>query len=235
MSTVLAMKSPVETKFSKQTGYWLEIANSTEIFDYPGYEMAAAHLQAIKELKAEADKTFDPIVAAAFATHKEAVAQKKRICEPLNQAETVLKAAMATYAQEQERIRRDEERRLREEAERQAAEEREREIEHAEANGATSEEIAVMVEAPLQRKPVVVAPVQRVSGITMRETWKAEITDLAALVKYVSTRPELSNLLAPNLPAINALARSLRSALNIPGVRVYNEASIAATTNRRTS
>jgi hypothetical protein len=223
---------PMTTELTRKTSFWIDVAEHTEIIDHPSYEMAAEHLQAIKALQAEADQTFDPIISKAFAAHKEALAQKKRITEPLNQAEGMLKRNMGVYAQEQARLRMEEERRLREQAEREAAEEREREIEAAEAAGASQEEVAVITEAPLLRRPVVMAPSPKVNGVSSREIWKADVTDLAALVKYVATRPDLVNLLLPNLPAINAQARSLRSAMNIPGVRVWAETNIAA---RRTS
>jgi hypothetical protein len=223
-----ALVTTSEQQLTHQTAYWIEIAQHTEIIDQPSYEMAAAHLRAIKGLQAEADQTFDPIIQKAYAAHREALAQKKRICEPLTQAEALLKRNMGAYVQEQERLRREEERRLREEAERLAAEEREREIEAAESLGVSAEEIAVIAEAPLRRPPVVVAAPPKVAGISSREIWKAEVTNLQLLVKYVAAHPELSNLLSPNMPAINALARSLRSALHVPGIKVYPEANIAS-------
>lgn len=217
-----------EQQLSRQTAYWVEIAEHTEITDHPSYEMAAAHLQAIKALQDEANRTFDPIIQKAHAAHKEALAQKKRVCDPLTQAESLLKRSMGAYIQDQERIRREEERRLREDAEREAAEAREREIEAAEALGASVEEITVIAEAPLRRAPVVMTAPAKVAGISAREIWKAEVTSLPALIKYVAAHPELQGLLSPNLPAINSLARSLRSALNMPGVRVWSESNIAS-------
>jgi hypothetical protein len=97
------------------------------------------------------------------------------------------------------------------------------------------EEISVLAEEPLIRKPVVLAAVPKSTSYSARELWSAEVTDLEALVKYVATRPELSNLLQPNMPAINALARSMRSALRIPGIQVQNSTNIAKTTLRRSS
>ena len=195
------------TELSRKTNFWVEVAEHTEIIDHPSYEMAAEHLQAIKALQAEADQTFDPIISKAFAAHKEALAQKKRITDPLTQAEGMLKRIMGAYAHEQAQLRMEEERLLREQAEREAAEEREREIEAAEIAGASVEEVAVIVEAPLLRRPVVMAAPPRINGVSSREIWKAEVTDLNALVKYIATRPEYLNMLQPNMTAINSLAR----------------------------
>lgn len=224
----------IETKqISRQTAFWIDLADHLEISDQPSVEMAAGHLQAIADLQREADKIFDPIISKAHQTHKEALAQKKNVTAPLDKAEQIIKSKLSAYTQEQQRIRLAEERRLREEAEREAALEREREIEAAESLGASAEEVQALTEAPLVRRPVVVAPPPKQTGFSARETWKAEVTDLDALVKYVASRPELSNLLAANMPAINALARSMRGALRIPGVRVFSESNIA--TLRRSS
>jgi hypothetical protein len=228
------VSTELETQqLSRQTAFWIDLAEHTAIHDQPSVEMAAGHLQAIAELKREADKTFDPIISKAHAAHKEALSQKKRIVQPLDEAEVIIKKKLGAWTQEQQRIRFEEERRLREEAERQAAEEREKELEAAEALGATADEVQALAEAPLVRKPILVAAPLKPTGISTREIWKAEVTDVVALIQYVAAHPEYADLLAPNMPAINALARSRRSMLRIPGVKVWNEANIA--TLRRSS
>jgi hypothetical protein len=142
--------------------------------------------------------------------------------------------------------------RLREAAELAAMEAREREIEKAEAAGASSAEVAAVASAPLEVQepfvetiaaeeiyaleaaplrvaPVFVAPtVQKVAGIGSSQLWKFEVTSKAALDKFVAANPSYSNLTVPNTVAIGGLARSLKSAMNIPGIRVWSEANISA-------
>jgi hypothetical protein len=75
--------------------------------------------------------------------------------------------------------------------------------------------------------PVISAPTySRPAGISPRENWKAQVEDLGKLVKHVAANPQLVNLLAPNGPALNALARSLKTAANIPGVKVWNDSVV---------
>jgi hypothetical protein len=234
MSSAVVVASPAGQELQHQATEWTELAKSTVVVDALSYEIAATHLQAIKALQAEADETFDPIIKRAHETHKEALAQKKHITDPLTQAEAVLKRSMASYVQDQERKRLEEERRLREQAELEAAQAREAEIEEAEAHGATVEEVQAIAQSPLRVSPVITAPVTtRVQGIISREVWKAEVTNLIALVKFVSANPQFISLIQPNTAAINGLARSLRSTMNIPGVRVWSEANIAAGAGRR--
>jgi hypothetical protein len=118
-------------------------------------------------------------------------------------------------------------RRLRAEAERLAAENREAEIEEAEAAGATQEEVAVLAQAPLQVAPVMRSAAPKMAGISQRELWRGEVTDLYALVRFVAENRQYLNLIQANTAAVGAMARTLRSAMNIPGVRVLREANIA--------
>ncbi len=228
MSAAPVIPMPPQQELQRKATQWTELARDFKIADKATYELAAEHLQTIKGLQAEADKTFDPIIRKAHEAHKEALAQKKRINDPLLQAESLLKSTMGAYVREQERKRQEEERRLREQQERLAAEQREAEIEEAEAAGASVEEVAAIAEAPLRYAPVIVTQPPRTAGISSREIWKAEITSMQALVKFVAANPQYLNLLQANTAAIGGLARSLKSTMHIPGIRVYSEANIAA-------
>jgi hypothetical protein len=68
----------------------------------------------------------------------------------------------------------------------------------------------------------------KVSGIAGRTTWKAEVKDKGALVKYVAEHPEWLSLLDVNMQALNGLARSQKGSLALPGVEAVEEHSIAA-------
>jgi hypothetical protein len=68
----------------------------------------------------------------------------------------------------------------------------------------------------------------RIEGVVFRETWRAEVTDKPAFLGAVAARPDLLNLVEPNHSALAHLARAHKSALDIPGVRVWREISVAA-------
>jgi hypothetical protein len=208
---------------------WIQRAQSCAVNDQVSYEHASHELLGIKSLLAEADETFNPIISKAYDAHKEALTQKKRVTDPLMQAETILKRGIGAYlAAERKRVE-DEQRVLREQREREAAEQREREIEEAEAMAAPIEEVRAIIERPLRVAPVIVTTqAPRVSGISASETWKAEVTDLLALVKYAAAHPNFVGLLAPNTTAIGAMARSLKSTMNIPGVKIWSETGVRA-------
>ena len=68
----------------------------------------------------------------------------------------------------------------------------------------------------------------RVEGVSFRENWRTEVIDKVAFVNAIAARPELVNLVEPNLTALGHLARAHKSALEIPGIRVWCELSVAA-------
>jgi hypothetical protein len=61
----------------------------------------------------------------------------------------------------------------------------------------------------------------------MRTTLKAEITSQIDLIKHVAQHLELANLLLPNMPAINSLLKAQGKAMRLPGVRVYEDSTLA--------
>lgn len=218
----------IRTRLAERASARIEEARAFRITDGTTYRQAAEELLAIKALRGEADAAFDPIIADAHKAHKTALAQKAKVDGPLGEAEILYKRAIAGYETEQRRIREAEERRLRMETERLAAEQREREIEEAEAQGATAAEVKTMAETPLAIAPVVVnRSVPRVAGISSSETWKWEVTDKQKLDRFIAANPSYSNLTTPNAVAIGGMARSLKSAMNIPGIKVWPATTIA--------
>lgn len=88
---------------------------------------------------------------------------------------------------------------------------------------AEAAEVAAIAPPPM---PVVAEPA-KVSGISSRETWKFEVTDLAALVKAAAERPELLGYLQADEKAIGSTVRGMKGRTNIPGVRAYSEQTTA--------
>lgn len=82
---------------------------------------------------------------------------------------------------------------------------------------------AAVISAPI---PVAEAPAA--TGISTRGVWKAEVSDLMALVKAVAAGDAPVTLLQANTTAINQTAKALKSAMNYPGIRVWQEQTLAA-------
>ena len=73
-----------------------------------------------------------------------------------------------------------------------------------------------------------VPTVQTGGGISMRETWAAEVTDLMQLVRAVAAGTVPINALMANMVFLGQQARSLKQAMRYPGVRAYPHNNLAA-------
>ena len=218
---------PEHTELVMQVETWPDRAKALTVRDDAAYMTAGNLLLDIKGLRKQIDDTFDPIIKKAYEAHKAAVAAKRGVEAPLEEAENVIKAGMGNYNRVKEARLREEEARLA--AERRKQEEEARLAEAVALESAGDAEAAEAVLAQPIIAPVVKIPNEaRVAGISHRENWRAEVIDVLALVRFIAQRPEFVNLVMPNMPALNSLAKAQRSALNVPGVRAVSEAVVAA-------
>jgi len=217
---------------------WPERARAAIVTDAPSYSLAGELLLGIKALRRKIAETFDPHIARAFAAHRALTKEKGDAEAPLTEAEGVLKTALVSYDQAQQRIQREEQARqdriAREQAERDAlaravameAEGRQfgDDAMVAEAHALVEQAIA----APAPALPFVPKATPKVAGIAMRTTWSCQCADLAALIRFVAAHPEHTNLLTFNQSAGNALARAQGERMNILGLRAVATQGVAA-------
>jgi len=185
------------------------------------YRAADRFGRAAKALLAEIDAAFDPIIEQAHKTHKQAIEQKKKQAEPVETVKRIVAAKMGEwYRAEQARIA-EERRKAEAEARRRADEEALRVAEELAAAGMNEAAEVALCEPVVER--VVVQEAPKLDGVSYRETWSAEILDFDALVRAVAAGEASSAYLLPNTTALNADARTHKSALKVPGVRVRSE------------
>lgn len=212
-----------------RTQTMLDRARAVEIRDQASYEAAVELGRAIKDLRAEAEAHHRPVIQAALEAHRKALEAFRRIDEPLKAAEAEVKRRLAAWTAEQERLRIEAERRAREEAERLQAEAIEAQIEALEAAGAAPQEIQAVIQQA-EAMPVI-APrlpaLQKPQGVATRKSYRAYVESLIDLIRWIASNPAHENLLQPNQPALNALARAQGANLQIPGVRVVVEETVA--------
>jgi hypothetical protein len=204
-----------------------ETAAQYQITTSEEYEHGAQIVKELKAMQSEVSRTFDPIVEKAYQAHREATAQRAKYLDPLKDGEKRVKAAMADWTRkEQARIM----------AERKAAEEAAA-LERAALEAAKKQSYEDALKAgDLQAareiasidtvaEIKVVEPVQaKVAGVSTRKTYRAEVTDLAALVKAAVDVPQYLSFLSANEQALNALARAAKTtSCAIPGVRFIED------------
>jgi hypothetical protein len=190
----------------------VEQAKSLEILTAEHFEDASRFLKSVKTAQKVASEFFAPMKKKAHDAWKAIKAKENETLAPLSEAEAMLKRKMLSYNREQEAIRREEQRKLQAKADADARKERER-LEKLAASRKTPEkqeeyrEAAAAIVAPV----VEVAPVvPKVKGQTIRKTWKAEVVDVALVPR---------EYMVVNQKALDAIARSTKGAITIPGVK----------------
>lgn len=169
----------------------------------PTYLKAVDFLKGLKRIQGMIDDTFDAPIKAAHDAHKSIVAAKKKHSEPVAEAERLIKAKVGTWAQEQERVRREAEEKARKEQERLEAEARKKNLPPP-----------MPVVAPVIRDK---AP--KIDGVSMRKAWKFEVTNSDAVPR---------ELCIPDERRIRERVNALGESANIPGVRCWQENVVSA-------
>jgi len=72
-------------------------------------------------------------------------------------------------------------------------------------------------------QPTVAPTFTKTKGFSSRENWSAEVTDIKALCRAVADGKTAENLVGANMPALNQMARAMKQAFNVPGVRAVKE------------
>jgi hypothetical protein len=218
-----------QTEVARLAASWPKRAQSLQIVGQPDLEFAAMALNGIKDLRKQVAETFDPVVQAAFAAHRAAAAARKKVDEPLDQAERIIKLKIGDYTAEQCRLAEEQARIAREAEGDRLAREREAAIEEAEGAGASVEEIEALVAAPLPAPVMRPAPAPaKVAGVSVGTDYSAEVEDLLQLVGHVARNPGMVGLVQANMIALNAMARSTKGSIQLPGVRIVARPRVSA-------
>lgn len=229
MQVNLAIETPEVKQLETETALLLTQAKEFRVTTPEQYQAAGNELMRIKGVRKKVDELFDPIVKRAHEAHKAALAAKKQLTDPLDQAEKAIKQALLVYNQEQQRKAKEEEERLRKLAEEQAAIEREKLLKQAvkaEQNGNVdkADELLEQAENVIPLTPIVTPQIQKIEGIATRKIWKA-VVENPQLVPAYFNGVELRTI---NQSALNKLAQMTSGNVQVPGVRFVQEETLAA-------
>ena len=203
-----------------------ERARNLKISTNADYLVACELVKTIKALRAEIALTFEPIRTKAHQAWKETIRQQDKVEAPLEEGERRVKAVIALWLTEQERLRKAEELRLQKQAQ---EEEERRQLENAvilddlgetdEANRLLDEQVEV---------PAIVLPrfTPQVKGVSMSQRYSAEVTNLMELVKAVAAGKAPLQCLKADQVFLNRQAVAMRTAMSYPGVRLKTESSV---------
>jgi hypothetical protein len=183
------------------------------------YEQAGALRSGIKALLKEIDTKLDPNIARWHQGHKAAVAEKKAFVDPLLADDRRLETARIAFRREQEVQRLALEAKAQEEA-RKAQQKLEVKAEKLESKGKVEQAAAVREEAALVPTPVLTIDIPRTAGISSRKRWVVKSVDLSKLIPAVAAGAVPQPALTADMKFLGEQARSLKSAMNWPGVEV---------------
>ncbi len=207
----------------------VEQAKVVRIVDQPTYESACSLLlDQIKPFRKRWAEYWESPKTLAYQAYKTILGKFQEGDEPLARAEAQVKAEIARWDQEQERIRQELQRKAEEEARKAEEERRINEAAVAEDSGATDEEVEAIMSTPVT---AVAAPVaatyQKASGVSTRENWKCRIVDIKKLCSAVAKGQVPVTYILPNEAALNARARADKGTMAVPGVVPYNDPIIS--------
>lgn len=220
----------VEVVKEQVTGL-VQVAQTYSVKTQEHLDLAGQELVRIKTVRKQVDELFDPVIKQAHKAHKEAVASKKKLTDPLDTAEKQIKSAIGQYTLEQERKAHEEQEKLRIAAEEKARKERERLEAQAmkaidKGNEEKAEALLERAEAVQTFTPIAAPTYQAPSGVSTRKTWKAKVTDESKVPAYfagVLIRPVDGS-------ALNRIAAMTKGPSQIPGVEFYKDAVVSART-----
>lgn len=198
-----------EEQLEQDNALVVQQAREMKITSQKSYVTVAEIAKAINARIRAIQDYFKPLKQKIDATKQEVLDKERAAITPLKALLERADREMVSWDQEQDRKRREAERKLNEEAQRKAAE-----------LAASSEDPETTKELFTATPPIIVPKsTPKVEGVSYVERWSVEVTDLKALCLAVGQGKQPLTLLLPNLPALNGMARSLKTAMNIPGAK----------------
>lgn len=223
------MTAPPHEELALRAMPQAEQATTVRITDQLSYEAASHLLLGIQALLKEAEDFFREPKSKAAQAHQAICAAERKITDPLTKARDALKGKMSAYKAWEEEQAELANRKAREEAAAAHALEIEAQVEEAEIHGASVDELRAIMEQPSTLPQPAVRPVAAVRGISVREEWIAEVTDLPAFLRAALADKTLLSVVQVNAQKLNQLARLMKGTLrDVPGLRVMRRPTISA-------
>lgn len=223
----VSVRTPEAAGINRHPKMLKSIAGFMVVDSAEAYASAGDTLKEIKAKFTELDTQRKSFTKPMDTAKSRIMTLFKAPLEFLKEAEADIKGKMIAYANEQKRIQAAEEARARKA---QRMEQARLEKEAVEAAKQGDIEAAALLEEKAEMVPVsaAVAPVPAAVGISTRQIWQAEVTDVDALMRAVLAREVTPDVFNVNMALLNSWARSMKSELKVPGVRAKSVDSIAA-------
>lgn len=189
------------------------------ITDQVGYETAGTLLKEIKSVTDDLTKKRIAITKPLDVAKKAVMDLFRTPLSRLENAENTVKRAMIKYADDQEKARLETERLERERIKKEE-EKLNKKAEKAEEKGdlTKADELRAKAGDLAYQAPVVAPTAETPKGISMRDDWYAEVTNLAELCRAVVEGKASITFIQPDMTALNKQAKSTKNNWALPGV-----------------
>lgn len=199
------------------------------------YASAADELSKIKAVAKQIDEQRKELTKPIDKEKQRVMDYVRPFTDALTRAESAFKSALINYDNEQERKRRlaeaSEAERLRKEQEKIEAR-----AEKAEASGKTEKADALreIASTNVYSAPAAIATAEplKVSGLSSRKVFSAEVTDLMTLVKAVAAGTVPIKALSADMTFLNKMAAALKDEYDYPGTKLVIGTSMASRAKR---
>ncbi len=240
MSESIVIARPDASSLASQADRYIKGASALVVTDDSKRVQALTTARELRSLSKQITAHFEPARAALESAKKEILRARASLTAPIDGAVSIIDQKCQAFEAEEKRKSDIERARLEYEAEAErqrllaeavARQEEQRLMDAAMAETETEAEDALtepLPEPEVYVPPVVMAPVvSKVEGVSKRTTWKAEVHDKAAFLRFVADNPMVHYLVEPNMVALNSLARQKADGdvceMGIDGVRGIQE------------
>jgi hypothetical protein len=224
---LITIEKPAPPAIVAELAPVVALARAFEVHDLDSNRQA---LEAVRRLRSGEKGIADHFAKAikdAHAAHKSILGAVNALTGPIAEARGIFDRKAADYEAAERRRAEEESRRLQELARKQEEERALQDAISAEAEGDSAAAEAILAE-PVAAPVVTVAPqVARVSGVSSRVVWSAEINDIVECLLAMTRREEWRAALDRLRPELESIFRPLavaqREALNFPGVKAVSQ------------
>jgi hypothetical protein len=202
------------------------------VVDKQSYDLACIAHDHLNNFIENVDAVYEPMREAAHAAYKTVLSERDAAKAPAVAAQAELKRKMRGYLQaEEQRLRLEAEEKQRRQDE-LLHKEKEKEASKLRKKGYSESSIEAMTDAIETSTAMVKVEKVDTGSMSTRTTYSAEVTDLKALIRFVAKSKGFEGLLLPNMTAINSMARGMRDSMEVPGVKVVRDMSLARSRRR---
>lgn len=213
---------------------WPERAQALKIVDAATLAIADEERGACRDFIKQIHAEEDPVCKSAWENWQLTTQHRAKRLKPFEDGVGVYDRNIKDWERAEVQRARDAQRAIEQAAYTKRIAEQEKVVEHIETTGGTVGEVrsAATAPTPLPIGPaeVMQTPAAPVRGKTARvvEDWKGEITDMWALLEFAvkNNRRELIALVQPDKMAIGSIARSTKGAMEVPGLRIWDEGKV---------